>query len=449
MPCAFHAERPYPFRRFDNGCQFEDHEAFLIEVDGESWCKFHAPLKDRHAFPTQKGEWPGGSIEQLDERINVLIDNARENKETCDLTGVVFPDNADFKGKHFGEVCFLKAQFSGGDADFSGARFDRGLVIFRESKFSHGNVNFSNVHFNGGDVFFNEATFSGGYANFSGAEFTKGIVSFSGATFSGGSALFFETTFRVGLVNFHGAKFISNKGDNFSGARFSGGAVDFGEARFSSLANFTAPEGEDDKYMERRIFRLADFSRAQFEGISEGDDFKGVNFENRIFLRQTSFKDCFFASAPQFHGCALHQNTVFPGEENFKDTKSDGAASAYRTLKLAMENARSRNEEAMFYALEQKSLRNRDDTPNLVMLASYLYEMFSDYGQSFGLPLFWMLFVSFVFSQFYGDMAGAAETSCLQKMGNVGFAVQQIFRPFEIWRLSAGGISCGVGIKLI
>ncbi len=49
-----------------------------------------------------------------------------------------------------------------------------------------------------------------------------------------------------------------------------------------------------------------------------------------------------------------------------------------------MENARSRNEEAMFYALEQKSLRNRDDTPRLVKFTSYLYETFPITGRASG-----------------------------------------------------------------
>lgn len=63
---------------------------------------------------------------------------------------------------------------------------------------------------------------------------------------------------------------------------------------------------------------------------------------------------------------------------------------AYRTLKLAMENLRARDEEAQFFRLEQRSKRNRDDIPKSVKFASYVYELSADYGQSLLRP--WICF---------------------------------------------------------
>ena len=88
-------------------------------------------------------------------------------------------------------------------------------------------------------------------------------------------------------------------------------------------------------------------------------DFKGsflkeeVVFNNRKFLSKTSFRDFTFIRAPKFHNCKLNQDTVFPPGKNFKDTESEGAVRAYRTLKLAMGDLQAPREQGIFYALEQ------------------------------------------------------------------------------------------------
>ncbi len=260
-----------------------------------------------------------------------------------------------------------------------------------------------------------------------------------------GHAVFDSARFEDGDANFMYSKFSDHA--TFNSVTFNSNAwfVDakfstflfFGDACFVKDSSFSVTNVNDDEM----DLQIAIFENVKFKNLS--------SFLNRRFRNTSDFSECEFSQAPKFHGCTLHQDTTFPSVEYFKDTESVGAASAYRTLKLAMENARTRQEEVMFYALEQKSLRNRDDTPKLVRLTSYLYETFSDYGQSFGLPLYWLLLVSFLFSQFYGGLVGVPDTVCLKEMGSVGFAVQQMFRPFEIWKLPAAGVSCGLGIKLI
>ena len=434
MPCAFYAERPSPFQELGPGCQFGGHEHDLINVDGVKLCPFHAPIENSDGNKTKKGFWDARQLREFYERVHVRIDTAKDNDDTCDLTGVVFPGVADFSEKEFPTVCFFVAKFDG-IANFFGARFSGGDVNFDGARFSGGTTNFYKAKFSGGGASFVEARFGGNVTTFLEAGFSGGPARFIRAEFIVGSVIFSETQFTGGDAYFHGAQ-------------FSCGYSGFEKAKFSGFADFSAPGGENKEDSDKRIFREVHFGGARFEGKSKGNNNYGVTFENRRFLQQASFEDCFFASAPRFHGCELHPDTEFSGAE-FPDTKSDGSDRAYRTLKLAMESVRSRNEEAMFYALEQKSLRHRSDTRQSAKIVSYLYEIMSDYGRDFILPIFWLLFVSFVFSQFYGDLAGAVGTECLQKMGNVGFAVQQIFRPFEIWKLATNGVSCGLGIKLI
>ena len=56
-----------------------------------------------------------------------------------------------------------------------------------------------------------------------------------------------------------------------------------------------------------------------------------------------------------------------------------------------MEQLRARDEQGMFFALEQKSRRRQPGTPRIVMLASWLYEYAADYGRSIGRPLVWLV----------------------------------------------------------
>ena len=59
----------------------------------------------------------------------------------------------------------------------------------------------------------------------------------------------------------------------------------------------------------------------------------------------------------------MGNNKITQVAAQFEDTQSNHAARAYRTLKLAMGDVRARNEEAMFYALEQDALQSRRLAP--------------------------------------------------------------------------------------
>jgi len=94
-----------------------------------------------------------------------------------------------------------------------------------------------------------------------------------------------------------------------------------------------------------------------------------------------------------------------------------------------MEEKRARAEEAMFYALEQKSLRHVKETPLSIKVFSLLYEMAFDYGRSFVLSLLWLLVVFVFFSAEYSLLANRHLPADL---GNSAlFALDQMVRPFK------------------
>ena len=114
MPCAFHAKRPYPFGKLDPGCQFKVQEDQLTEVDGETWCDYHLPLRKKDEHETQKAQWNKERIEQFNKAVIAWIAKAYDENEVCDLTGTVFPGAIDFsKIEVFPPVSFSNTQFTG------------------------------------------------------------------------------------------------------------------------------------------------------------------------------------------------------------------------------------------------------------------------------------------------------------------------------------------------
>ncbi|HIJ93611.1 MAG TPA: pentapeptide repeat-containing protein [Rhodospirillaceae bacterium] len=387
MPCKFHRERPWPFENLGPGCQFEGETDFFGFAD-KSWCRFHLPMEDDEGNRSEKADWGENEVTRFNASVLAFIDEARGDKKTADLTGVAFPVNVSFAGftkdKPFPRVCFIKAAFSGN-------------AYFREAAFS-------------GNAYFCEAAFSRG-ANFGEAAFSR-AANFDEAAFSG-NAYFSKAAF--------------SRAANFGEATFSGNA-NFREAAFSSDAYFSGAadfSGGADEEAPSRKFRIADFADVVFKGRAD--------FFNRRFLDTARFTKTIFHVAPEFHNAELRQDTDFTGA-TFEDTSKEHAARAYRTLKLAMGNIGARNEEAMFYALEQKSLRDSMDkslrnlmsNKGFVWLLTLLYERTADYGRSVVLPLGWLVGVTVVFWFCYA-LAAAAPGAAFD------FAMAQLFRPFSVW----------------
>ena len=429
MACCFHME----IDGEERGCQFASETEFTTLGDGATWCRFHLPMRDAAGSPSPKAGWDNTEIDQFNRAVFAVIDTAiaaeGEDDRLADLTGGVFPGRIDFtrydKEHPFPPVSFHRAAFSG-DADFSEAAFS-GYASFREAAFSR-YADFSEAAFSG-YAYFHEAAFSG-RAYFREAAFS-GDAYFSEAAFSGyayfreaaflGDASFSEAAFS-GYANFPGAAKATGRGGRRYDMRLTGAPGDDGAwaAKGEALSPATP---------SRSRFQRIDFSGCTFGGPAD--------FNNRRFTDTTSFRGAVFERAPKFHNANLHQDTDFTGTK-FPDVTSENAVRNYRTLKLAMENVRARQEEAMFFAYEQRSLRKREDTPRMTRWASAIYDGVAEYGQNFVLPVLWMLFVSAAFADVYAgvllktrDLALATSPAC--DFDILAFSLRQVFRPFEVW----------------
>lgn len=396
-----------------------------------------------------------------------MINNAQISETEIDLTGVVFPGDIDFcPGEnivfHFPDVLLSGAIFTN-DVNFRNVHF-LGKSEFEKTQFC-GEVDFDRSQFNK-FAQFSKATFFR-RTEFANATFKEDAIFVSShfkkspfflqVTF-GESVIFGEAVFTEAQFD-EGATFVRTKfsgHSNFDGARFFGD-VSFNDAIFAASL-----------HMEKTIFGdNADFS---CHGISSGihglsksrepalGDFQEVrcehtqflgesDFTNRQFLSSTSFRSTKFAKAPKFHNCKLHADTDL-SDTQFLDTESDGAARAYRALKLAMEQNRSRNEQAVFYALEQKSLRKRSDTPKTVKFISWLYEKIANYGQSFMRSLLWLVAIFGIFFVIYAVLLNPSPTSW-QMFGDIArFTMAQVIRPFHAFTLTEAQSFGATSVKI-
>ena len=167
-------------------------------------------------------------------------------------------------------------------------------------------------------------------------------------------------------------------------------------------------------------------------------DFSGNNLK-----ALTDFSYSYFHKAPLFYECKFHQDTSFKGA-SFNEFSS-AAARAYRTLKLVMEEMRNRNDEALFYSLEQRSLRYEPDIGKAIKITSWLYEKSSDYGSSFVLPVVHLLWVTAFFHVGYSvcsiDYLAFGSGALAEKIfssDNVIFTITQVVSPFSMRDSLAG-----------
>lgn len=389
MACEYHQKRPLTFDNLDPGCQFVGETEFF-GLDGRTYCRFHAPMEATDSNDNKKAR----NVSEIEDFKNHVYTHIN-NTSVIDLTGVVFPGHIDFsrynKGSALLKICFFKAAFEGG-ANFGGAVF-KNLTSFREAEFKVSVV-------------------------FAGARFEES-VDFTKATFESG-ADFDEVVFEK-TASFHNATFEFDA--NFEKAAF-GGNARFDMTTFGNDTKFTGSPDAETK--PTNSFHKITFKKAIFGKNTVLD--KAPIFSNRRFLDKAIFKETTFVKAPEFYNSQLHQDTDFTGAK-FPDTESDHAARSYRTLKLAMGNVRARDEEAMFYALEQKSLRHRHETPKPVKIMSWFYEMLSDYGRSFTLPVLWLFLVFIFFTAEYSILANRHSPLDLGK--SALFAVDQMIRPFK------------------
>ena len=213
----------------------------------------------------------------------------------------------------------------------------------------------------------------------------------------------------------------------------------FDRVKIKETADFSASHSVGQK--PEAIFPKISFKGAKFLG--------DVVFENRTFGSMTNFQGAEFNHAPSFHNCALHQATSFYrakflDHKRIKNLKlarrtdeAEIATRAFRTLKLASESARARQEQARFFAEEERRNRLDPDTPMLAILASWLYQITSDYGRSFLRPALWWLAAQIIFFFVYVKILTKDTPTHSDLVVVMHLTLQQIFRPFEFFSLRA------------
>ncbi len=200
----------------------------------------------------------------------------------------------------------------GKQANFSGARFERGAAFDQAEiggSFFFRPEEEQRVEFGGEARFLGVKV--GGQANFRGARFEQ-KVAFDGAEIGGSFFFLPEGEQRVefhGEARFHGVK-VGEQAD-FSGARFEHGAV-FDRAEIGG-GFFFRPEGEQ---------RVEFGGEARFHGMKVGGQavFSGARFEQRAAFDVAEFGGCFFFRPERAH------RMEFGGEERFVGVKVDGQA---------------------------------------------------------------------------------------------------------------------------
>lgn len=135
--------------------------------------------------------------------VSIIRDHLRDPKSRTTWCGY----DLNFCGVIFDGGSFVAAHFTGGDIQFSGAKFVSDRVSFFRAVFS------------GGTVYFHKAQFLGGH------------VSFDDAEIRGSEIKFERTMFAKGGATFHGTKFVTGR-VSIENAGFSGGWVKRGDMDF-------------------------------------------------------------------------------------------------------------------------------------------------------------------------------------------------------------------------
>lgn len=319
---------------------------------------------------------------------NGIGDDGTVDFSEADLSGyslgnLQFPFRPNFSKCTFGTVYFASCEFTRG-ATFDDAIFKGELRI--ELRNTHSDLSFKRTVFKG-DVWVN---------SWGGAD----LLWFSGARFEGQlNSMSLGHQIHWPYPNFDQALFVGDvclENCSIVGADF-------------SRANFQKPDGADgngDNRPSRTIFSNSTF--LQSVTFSQATFWRMAVFENAKFLGSTSFRHARFHVAPEFHSAELHQDTQFSRPDQFPDlfldTSSNGAAEAYRTLKLAMNKQHALSEESAFFLLEMRSRARLERWPRWIMFS--MYDILSVYGQSVWRPVFWLILVTCFFGLLYSCLTG-------------------------------------------
>jgi len=425
-------------------CLLQDHLSDFYTTNGRnSFCIYHLPNNKGGNIDGDRSAWLDDRVNEFNEGLCELIGVVKRANEVLDMQGCIFPAGLEVTEEVLPECNFSRSIFLG-DISFNGSVFTS-KATFDVVKIA-GDCDFSSVGFKG-DFLLTGSTIGGELLLLSTK--CKSMATFSGLEINNSmhaTEAVFESAFVCvgstigGYSNFNDVKF--NGTTTFLNTRFS--FVTFNDVvavdsfwlngvevadYFSSLRSVFNSGFNMDGSKNRRELSSVDFSDARFED--------GASFMNRDFLGSTTFDRCMFRKAPKFHNTTLHQDTGFE-DIAFKDTSKE-AARSYRTLKQAMESVRSRREEGMFFALEQRCLRNNKSISASVRFLSWLYDATSSYGQSTMKPVYWMIGILTIFACVYAyllspviSMGASFDFGILKDA--FAMSIKQAVTPFYIWK---------------
>lgn len=247
-----------------------------------------------------------------------------------------------------------------------------------------------------------------------------------------GRADFRKATLRDAI--FQDAEFSGYADFSFSDRREERQGASKGEtAPPASSSEATTPTANGGSARSRQgTFQILSFAAARIAGVAD--------FSNRRFKERTSFASCRFGRAPEFHNAELHQDTDWDGAA-FVERSGGRAQRAYRTLRLAMENNRDRSQEAVFFALEQETMRKGLPWWHANRWVSACYQGLSNYGRSLLRPTLWLLGSLLVFFLAYWVIDGQQVMGGKRFAALVGFTMQQLVKPFAVWGRVATDLS--------
>ena len=313
---------------------------------------------------------------------------ADEKTDFYDLTRFIFPEvGYELPKEYKKDVWFDHSKFLG-QAIFYEARF-LGFANFVETEFSKG-TSFYKTFFSGA-VWFSFAKFSAA-ANFSCAQFSQS-ASFAGAVFSG-ETLFDAAVFKE-WVDFTMCEATVGSRLVFDGEFLK----DRNRIMFHGTAAFIKLSLADPKgiifsriNLEKCSFLETDISEAQFTDVEWPE--KGGFFEwgKRKVVCDEIYPDWKWLKWNK----ATHRDILGVMEEPPK-YQHNLVAQLYRRLQANYISNYRFPEAGDFYIGEQEMMRKAKGKIRQYLCTNFLYKIISYYGESFTLPLLWLLLTLFVF----------------------------------------------------
>ena len=243
-----------------------------------------------------------------------------------DLSGFVFPGQADFQGLRLISPISMEGTEFHGTAKFAGTIF-RSNVTFARTTF-HDEAHFKRAKFSGytdlrNCTFAGRATFDemevDGPANFTRCQFDQG-ADFRNTKFDD---VIFNSAVSSHPMDFGGCEFRQDA--DFLSVRFAG--AEFPSTRFRGNARFTSSEFMEAALFTRsKFFGDADFDNANFSDLVEFDvsTFQSVaSFINSVFQSDLIFVSTVFKSDASFH------HAQFYGSANFSRCRFLGSTSFF------------------------------------------------------------------------------------------------------------------------